>query len=491
MMTNEMGETMKSIPIVALMLTFFAAPLTAQEVSGLVAEHWTLAPVPAAVVTLFLLHEEEDSDPQSIATVLADEEGAFRFEDLTRGRYRVQAEYDGLTSPMSSVLDLAADDSVMDLVLMVPSPLLILASACDLEAVGGSVVVGTVLDEVSEVPLPGATVTAQWTVDSRQREAVTETNGRGHFQLCGVGPSSDVRFRAQTLGRESSWVGVSLVRPALVFHDISIPFAEGATERSELIAEQTLLEMRGAMGDLRGILVDIGTGEPIRQAIVRVLGTSLQGMTDDDGSFTFSNIQPGVYTLEIRHLGYSVQSGEVEVPEGRDVLVHMRLSPQAMELEGISVTVRSRVEAAIRTAPFRRSVVTGRQILEAEERGARPADVLRASVPGLRVTERYTVFGTDLCIMTNRRIQRLMEGPPPRGEPCREMVALVIDGTRIGAPDAANVLLGLSMSDVESIEFLQPMQAATLYGTGGNVANGVVVIWTRGKGPYTSSSRNR
>ena len=40
-------------------------------------------------------------------------------------------------------------------------------------------------------------------------------------------------------------------------------------------------------------------------------------------------------------------------------------------------------------------------------------------------------------------------------------------------------------------EFLSPLHAQIQYGIGGNTANGVVVVYTRGKGPYASPLRNR
>ncbi|HEX9887272.1 MAG TPA: hypothetical protein VGA70_12330 [Longimicrobiales bacterium] len=58
-------------------------------------------------------------------------------------------------------------------------------------------------------------------------------------------------------------------------------------------------------------------------------------------------------------------------------------------------------------------------------------------------------------------------------------------------PDGPDFLIRTPASEIESIEFVTPVQAQILYGTGGLTSNGVVVVYTRGRGPYVSPLRNR
>jgi hypothetical protein len=58
-------------------------------------------------------------------------------------------------------------------------------------------------------------------------------------------------------------------------------------------------------------------------------------------------------------------------------------------------------------------------------------------------------------------------------------------------PDGPDFLIRTPASEIESIEFVTPVQAQILYGTGGLTPNGVVVVYTRGRGPYVSPLRNR
>jgi len=250
--------------------------------------------------------------------------------------------------------------------------------------------------------------------------------------------------------------------------------------------ERILLEAAArTLGDLRGQLLDRITGTPIPVAVVRLEGTPHQALTDEDGRFLFVGLQPGAYTLDIRHLGYQARSGAVEIPPGQDVFLRLRVAPQAVELDGIQVSTRSAVDEITRLTPFRRDIVYGQTMALEEERGAQAFEILRRSVPGLRVTERYREVGPpEICVQTNRRVQRLLGGGA-----C-ENVQVIVDGARV-TEGVELFVLRMPAAEIESIEFLPPSQAQILYGTGGNMANGVVIIYTRGKGPYVSPLRGR
>ncbi len=480
---DRSGTLARASAILLFALIAVPTALAGQQVAGLVAEQGTLAPAGDAVVTLFRVVEDEDSELEPTGTAVTDETGAFSFTVPMPGRYRAQADYDGLSSPLSPILEVGAGSGVDDLVLMVPSPLLMLAASCDLDAAPGAVVVGTVRDLSSEVPVPSAWVTARWTRPGVSDELRAQTDTRGRFLLCGVETDGFVQFRGESLGHSGEWEEVEIRRPAVVFHDIDLQLSALGADGGQAISEFVIAEMAGTMGDLRGQLLDMDSGTPIQQAVVRIRGTGFQAVSDAEGRFSFTDLQPGRYILEVQHLGYSVQTSEVDVPDGRDVMLRLRLSQRAVELEGIEVTVRAAVEEAIRTTAFRREVVSGEALAVEEVRGATTADVLRTRFTGVQVRELYTVNGTVWCIQSNRRVERL-EG----GGGC-ENVQVILDGARVA--DGAQILRSLSVSEIESIEFLPPSQATIQYGMGGDVANGVVIVYTRGKGPYRSPLRDR
>ncbi len=485
-------------------------PAQSQQVAGLVAEHGSLAPAPDAVVTLYRV-TGDDGEISAVGTTVTDEDGYFIFIPTHPGAYRVQAEYDGLLSPLSPAYEVGPEAGTEDLVLMVPSPLLMLATSCNVDSSPGAVVVGVVRDAESDVPIPYAHVAARWIAGPGFQDIDTRADARGRFLFCGIPPAGTIRFRGESFGRIGEWGEVELSRPALVFHDVTMGLGNPVSNTdTRVLAELVLGRTAGSLADLRGQLLDRDSDAPIPHAVVRIRGTGFQAVTDGQGRFTFTDLQPSLYTLEIRHLGYSVQSSEVELGEGEDVSLRLRLSPQAVELEGLEVVARTREEETIRASSFQRYVVSGDRMADEEARGATLPDLLRRHVVGLRIRERYTQSGTRLCLETNRRIFRLTRfeqadlnaieremGQERRGmdeaQDC-DMVQVILDGVRVSDAPGAPVeqfLQAMSVTDIESVEFLPPSQGATMYGIGGNVANGVLVIHSRGKGPYRSMDRDR
>jgi hypothetical protein len=474
------------VPAVGAALFLSSLPAEAQEVRGLVAEQGSLDPVPEAVVTLFRVSEGTELIP--VASTSSDAEGGFALQGDGPGRYRVQATHFDLSSPLSPEMALDAGESE-EVALMIPSRLLMMAYTCPEESLeeGGAVVVGVVRDGVSELPLSGARIVARWRAEDDFQEMSAHADRRGQYLLCGIPSGGFVQFRGELLGQTGSWDEVEIPRPAMVLHDVEMTLGTTAAVRPPgqgVVQERILTEaLARGLGDLRGQLLDAGSGRPISQAGVRLGEGGQQRITDEEGRFAFQSLQPGRYLLEIAHLGYSVQADEVEVPGGRDVFVRLRVSPQAVELEGIDVVVRSEVEELQRLTPFRRDIVYGEEMARAEERGATVVDVLRTASPGLQVSVIHLPSGEPvLCIRTNRRIASFQGGG---GCPNPEVV---VDGVRIS--DGPEYLLRMHSSEAESIEFLPPSQAQTLYGIGGNTANGVVVVWTRGRGPYASPLRD-
>ncbi len=494
-------------------MAFLPTHSTAQQIAGLVAEQGTLSAAPDAVITLYrVTGEHGDLDP--IGNTVSAEDGSFIFIPAEPGTYRVQADFDGLLSPLSPPYRVGAEEGIDDLVLMVPSPLLMMAMSCNPEAAPGAVIVGFVRDGESGVGVPLGKVVARWIEGADMREIDTTADSRGRFLFCGIPAGGIVRFRGESFGKTGEWEEVEIPRPAFVFHDVHMTLGSERSFGQDVVAELVLGRVAGTMADLRGQLLDQLSGEPIQAAIVRVDGTGFQAVTDLEGRFAFTDLLPGAYTLQIQHLGYSVQSSEVTLEEGQDVSVRLRLSPRAVELDGIDIVARSQEEQTIRTSPFRRYVVSGESLADAEIRGATLPDVLRQGMIGLRVREINTMQGHLLCLETNRRIQRLTrtetvdvtqaevelsDDNPNRRDPDEDengchMVQVIVDGLRISDSDGASAsqyLQSLSVADVESMEYMPPMQGTTLYGIAGNVSNGVLVIYTRGKGPYRTGERDR
>lgn len=483
--------------LLVLLLAAVPQKAQAQIIRGTVVEQVTGAPVEGAAVTV--LREVGGGDLESAGLTVTDEEGEFLVEVDRAGRYRVQGEFDGFSTPLSGWLEAGGVDPMPPVELILPSSQLRSALICQGQGgEGTAALVGVVRDTETGVALPEARVLAFWDGGGVERSAKSTSDGAGRYRICPPGDAGLVRFEVHLLGRMHTPPSVPLPGPAVVFHDLELALATSGGP-ADPVPEPIVLEAAGReLADLSGEILDGSAGRPLPGVIVRVEGTPLQLLSDDDGRFVFSGIRPGVYALSLRSLGYDGATAPVEVESGQSVHVRLALEARAVEIDGVVVTARSQAESAIRTSPFRRGIVYGEVMALEEERGARAFEVLSRSAPGIRVRQHWRENAPPLlCIETNRRIQRIQQGGGGGGgvaglldpdDGC-DNAQVVVDGVRIA--DGADFLLRTPAGDIESIEFVTPVQAQITYGIGGDTANGVVVVWTRGKGPYASPLRDR
>lgn len=451
-----------------------------QRFDGLVAEQITLVPAHGAVVTLFRSLGEDRLEPVGMTTT--DAEGAFSLDVPGPGAYRVQADLEGLSSAMSPSVDLAVADDVGEVALLLPSQMLQHALGCEALVSGrGAAVVGTVRERGTGVALPGVRIFATWREGPLPRTTELETDGSGRYRLCPPRDAGTISFETLVMTSLATHARVHVTTSTVVIHDLEVAVESTARMPRDVVQEHILMEAAAlGLADLSGEILDRASGVAAPYVVVKLRGTPHQALGDERGRFRFDGLSPGTYTLEVRSLGYDTSSDPIEIPAGKDVFVRMRVEPQALELEGLDVTVRSAVEEITRLTPFRRNIVYGAEMAREEERGARAYEILRRSAAGLRISERWTEWGPPtICVETNRRLQRLGGG-------CYN-VQVVVDGMRI--PDGPEFLYRTPAAMIESIEFITPVQAQILYGIGGNTANGVVAVYTRGNGPYASPVR--
>jgi len=86
-------------------------------------------------------------------------------------------------------------------------------------------------------------------------------------------------------------------------------------------------------GSLKGKVVDKATREPLPSVNVVVKGTYYGASTDVDGNFVVSKINPGVYVVEVKLLGYKVvQFPAVKIQEGKTTELQVELEETALSL---------------------------------------------------------------------------------------------------------------------------------------------------------------
>lgn len=94
-----------------------------------------------------------------------------------------------------------------------------------------------------------------------------------------------------------------------------------------------------AQGEIRGIVIEQGSKEPLVGANVIVLGTQRGAATGIDGRFLISQLTEGVYSLEASYIGYGKKRIEnITVENGATIEVRFELEESAISLGEIIVT---------------------------------------------------------------------------------------------------------------------------------------------------------
>lgn len=86
-------------------------------------------------------------------------------------------------------------------------------------------------------------------------------------------------------------------------------------------------------------------------ASVWIKGTTIGTSTDNDGTFSFSEIPDGTYTIQTQTVGYTMESMLITVKNGQTKDIHFKLKEDAIGLEQIVVTA-DRNERSRKNAPI-------------------------------------------------------------------------------------------------------------------------------------------
>ena len=243
-----------------------------------------------------------------------------------------------------------------------------------------------------------------------------------------------------------------------------------------------------AQGALTGRVLTQGSNEPIPEARVIVLGTSLFAVSGADGRYTIRNVPAGTAEVRVLRVGFAEQKKSVAVTAGGSSSLDFNLAPVAIKL----------VEVVTTATGSERTVTQGSKIetiAAAELTATKPitsiGDLLTARAPGVQVmpnnmtgaSARVRIRGFSSLSLSNDPIY-------------------VIDGMRMTSDNGSQSIgIGgttfsrvgdINPQDIESIEIVKGPSAATLYGT--DAANGVIVITTKrgrpGKGRWTAFVEN-
>lgn len=229
-------------------------------------------------------------------------------------------------------------------------------------------------------------------------------------------------------------------------------------------------EAWGQEGNLTGLVVDARTGQPLANVQVSVDGTHRGTLTNEEGRFLITGLEPGEVTVSLVRMGYGTVTRSVQVGE---VGLRFEMEPTAVALDELVVT-------GTPGAVQRRSVgnaitsIRGDDVTEvAPVRNM--TDMLSGRSAGVMVLNASGQAGSGPQITMRGRSSMGLAGEP----------ILYIDGIRVDNSAGTGPGFGASISrlndirpeDIERIEVIKGPAASTLYGT--EAANGVIQVITK------------
>lgn len=444
----------RALNITALALAMSTIGVSAQDAStsalaGLVYDSTAMEPLSGARVAVM----------GTSAVGTTDEGGRFLLRDVPTGEYWVSFFHPrlqelGVSAPPRQVV--LTDGITGNTVLAVPSEETLLMGWCLAEqpAPGSAAIAGFVTDSITGVAMPRAIVTAE-TVSRvpGARPVEVRTDDSGYFRMCSVRGDVDVKLQAH-FGQSSG-------------RSVEMYVEAGSA------AMQDLVLMMSAEGTLAGYVRDYFTGDPVSGALVSVAGTSSSTLTDITGRFIMDDLPPGRHLVTTDHLAFEERTDSVTIFSQETVDIEVRMATEAIEVEGLVVTARTRFGRTSLAGDAKRADFISREEIELLlPRVTATEDLLRnMNAPGLRIRNVYQVDEITgvmipaLCIEVSRR---------SGGEGCTP-AAVTLNDVLIPFPD--QFLQDLDPNIIDRIEILSPIDAQFQYGSA--AGNGAVAIYTR------------
>lgn len=90
-------------------------------------------------------------------------------------------------------------------------------------------------------------------------------------------------------------------------------------------------------GTIKGVIKDAETGETLPYCNVFVNNTTISTVTDLDGNFMLSNLEPGSIELGFSFMGYIAETKKVTINPGGTASINLSMKPFAQELSDVEI----------------------------------------------------------------------------------------------------------------------------------------------------------
>jgi TonB-linked SusC/RagA family outer membrane protein len=237
----------------------------------------------------------------------------------------------------------------------------------------------------------------------------------------------------------------------------------------------TSLTAQAQQGRVTVRVTDAANQQPVGQAQVQIVGTTLGGLTGPEGRFIIRGVPVGTHQVRVLRVGYGEQKKQVEVAADQDVTVDFAISAVAISLTPVVTTAtgeQRRVELGNSVAQIDAAKVASEAPIRSVD------DLINSRTAGVAV-QTGTQTGTGSRVRIRGQSSLSLANDPIYVIDGIRMTSNLGSGFGTGGNNASRVG-DLNPDEIENVEIVKGPSAATLYGT--DAANGVIVITTkRGK----------
>ena len=92
---------------------------------------------------------------------------------------------------------------------------------------------------------------------------------------------------------------------------------------------------------LKGVIKDDLSGETLIGATVEILETNLNTVTDLDGQYRITSINPGAYKVEIRYLGYISKTMDVDLVSGVEEVLNVSMQYESVLADEVVISAQA------------------------------------------------------------------------------------------------------------------------------------------------------
>lgn len=120
------------------------------------------------------------------------------------------------------------------------------------------------------------------------------------------------------------------------------------TVRKKVLFIVTLLSLLSTQlmaENIKGIIRDKSSKEPLTGATVQIVGTNIGVIADLDGNYNLAGLKNGTYNLEIKYVSYkTIQIRNIKVSGSTPTVLNFEMEPESQVLGDVTVVARKNLE---------------------------------------------------------------------------------------------------------------------------------------------------